>query len=267
MKFLTSILLSALTLTALPVGTAANEIRFSDGYNGSTYVKSESMTITYATKDVVEYSINGNVPVYYSDLSNCCANVAGAEVLGYYDRTYDNLIENFTAARVIRNKIFYNAPTQTVSDTIANLYNRMGTNSGSSGTTIIGFKNGLSSYVQDKGRQISYSSLGSYSKFNTNLYITNIENEIPAVLFMSKYKLVKANESSSSDEYSIAYYSGNHVLVGCGIKEVTYYGSNGQAVDTVKMLKVSTGYGVDGICYLELGDYGTIIDSYAVKIY
>ncbi len=148
------------------------EMTFADGYNGASWEKTVTESISYAYKDEETNSINGALPQYYSTTgyTNTCANVAGAIVLGFYDKTYDNLIENFTSTRVYRDKIFYSAQTQAVQQTIIQLYEDMETNTHEGGTTIDGFKNGLKKYVNRKGRNISYSQVVS----NSTVGLSNI---------------------------------------------------------------------------------------------
>lgn len=91
-------------------------IYYGDGYNGAIMTSTESGTITYSSKEETQYAINGGLPTYYdtSSRSQTCANVAGAIALGYYDKTYDELIPNFTSARVIRDRILYYPQTEAV---------------------------------------------------------------------------------------------------------------------------------------------------------
>lgn len=248
-----------------------DEMRFSDGYNGSTYERSEALSVSYATKEESETAINGNLPLYYNagSYTNTCANTAGAITLGYYDRTYTNLIENFTSARKIGNRIIYYAQSDEVQNVIDTLYVSMGTNSnGQSGTTISGFKNGLKSYVNGQGYSITYNGIGAYSSFSTTKYIDAITSEIPVTLFVSGYILANlTNEADNADTYKLDYYSGDHVVVGCGIKTVSYYNESGGLIKKYDFLKIASGYYLEGIKYLMLNDYVKIVDSYSIKIY
>lgn len=231
-KFLCSILVICLVISgSCFYNVQAEEMRFSDGYNGSTYERSETLPVSYATKEESETAINGNLPLYYNagNYTNTCANTAGAITLGYYDRTYTNLIENFTSARKIGNRIIYYSQSDEVQNVIDTLYVAMGTNAnGQSGTTISGFKNGLKSYVNGQGYSITYSGIGSYSSFDITKYTEAITSEIPVTIFVSGYILADlTNEADHSDTYKLDYYSGNHTVVGCGIKTVSYYNETG----------------------------------------
>lgn len=268
------LLLSAICITvSVPKVTNQSEpMYFSSGYNGSVYEGSSTEYISYATKTENEYAIKGGLPRYYNEgiKANTCANVAGAIALGYYDKTYDELIPNFKAARVIKDKVIYSAQTEAVQAVIDKLYVSMDTNSTSAGgTTIAGFKNGLKSYVNGQGRSISYSSVGQKDKINRQEYIDSVKSEQPIALFMSGYSLIPMtdfSETPTKDKLEIKHYSGNHVLIACGLKEVKYYNSNGSLSQTLTLFMVATGYKLDPIYYLDVRG-GSLIDSYSIDIH
>lgn len=158
MKKIASIVLSVLLLFPLIHIPESKEKTFGDGYNGASLESSVYTSIPFSTKEDEEISIEGGMPLYYntSSRTNTCANVAGAILLGYYDKTYDELIENFTAARVIRGKVLYAKQTQAVENVMARLYVTMKTNITEGGTTIRNFKTGQQTYVNEQGRNISY---------------------------------------------------------------------------------------------------------------
>lgn len=88
MKTVLSLLLTAFFACAVPTAyNADNEIRFSDGYEGSSYTGTSTETASYATKSVTESYISGDLPKYYNagTNTNACATVAGAIIVGYYD--------------------------------------------------------------------------------------------------------------------------------------------------------------------------------------
>ena len=272
-KFLCLFLSAVYVVVSVPNFTIQSEtMYFGSGYNGSVYEGSSTEYISYSTKSENEYAIKGGLPRYYDrgTNDNTCANVAGAIALGYYDKTYDELIPNFKAARVIKDKVIYSAPTEAVQAVIDKLYVSMETNGTSAGgTTISGFKNGLKSYVNDQGRSITYSSVGQNNKINRQAYIDSIEAERPVVLFMSGYSLLPVadfSDTSTRDKLEIKHYTGNHMLVACGLKEVKYYNSNGSLNQTLTLFIVSTGYSLDSICYLDVRG-GSLIDSYSINIY
>ena len=245
---------------------------FADGYNGSTYEGSSTEIIRYGTKTDIENSMKGALPKYHDSGTNdnACANVAGSIILGFYDKDYDELIPNFKAARVIRDKIIFATQTQAVQDVIDDLHIRMKTNETGKGTTVEDFKTGLRSYVDQQGRDITYNPLVSKEQLDINGYKNSVNNKKPIVLFVSKYTMIDLNsiqESNQTDTYTLLHYGGNHVLVGYGIREIVYYNSNGSLQEKVTLLTVATGYYQDPLAYVVLDDTMRIIDVYEVEIY
>ena len=111
MKRLAATLLSA--VFAVPVLSAPRAMTFA-GFNGASLDRTEFKSIEFSYKDDDEIAFYGAVP-QHSDTSgrlNTCANVAGAMVLGYYDKVYDSMIENFTSTRVIMGHVIYTPQTE-----------------------------------------------------------------------------------------------------------------------------------------------------------
>lgn len=272
MKRVLTVLMSTLILFLLFGGRVDSEMTFAGSYNGASLENSEEISINFAHKEDSEIKINGGLPNYYdrSDRTNSCANVAGAIVLGYYDKTYDELIENFSSARVIRDKILYAAQNAVVDDVIARLYITMKTNITEGGTTIANFKSGLQKYVNDQGLEISYSQVISNYSLNFNIYEDSIRQENPVVLFCSKYSLVSQmafTAESGKEEFTLQHYIGNHVLIGYGFRTIKYYDSFGNLVRQLNLLAVGTGMSYGYLGYVLLDDYGTLIDGYKINIF
>lgn len=275
MKILISLALAFLcsigTLPTIKKNTD-KPLYYGDGYNGAIMTGTETETITYASKDETEYAIKGGLPTYYDTSSRpkTCANVAGAIVLGYYDKTYDELIPNFTSARVIRDKILYNVQTEAVQAVVDSLYVKMETNVTSGGTSVAGFKNGLKKYVNEKGKNLSYSETGQNSQLNKTAFIQSIQNSHPVALFVSKYTLIPIMNfsiSSTEDKLNKTKFEGNHVLVSYGLKEVNYYNANGTLKRKLILLLVATGFYQEPLCYIELSSNSGMIESYSINVY
>lgn len=272
MKRFIAVLMSALVAISLFGVHSANEMTFADGYNGASLENSEKVTIEFARKADDEIIINGGLPKYSdgSSRENTCANTAGAIVLGYYDKTYDEIIANFSSARVIRDKVLYAAQSDAVDSVIARLYVTMKTNFTEGGTTIANFKSGLREYVNDQGLNISYSQVVSDYALNFNAYESSIRQEKPVVLFCSNYSLVSLtalDAESGTEVFTMQHYTGNHVLVAYGIRKINYYNASGKLINQLNLLAVATGFSYGAFGYILLDDYGTLIDGYNVKIY
>ena len=274
MKKFLSVFLSVLVLLCAVsmIPEVKAERFFADGFNGSTYEGSSTEIVDFARKDDEEVSIKGAVPKYSNIgvYQNTCANTAGAILLGYYEKSYDELIPNFKAARVIRDKVLFATQTDAVQKVIDELYVKMDTNNGGNGTTINGFKNGLRQYVDEKGRNIEYTSIVSNEDLSIERYKEAIEVNKPIVLFVSKYTMIPLTEiyqNDYSDKYNKKLYGGDHVLVAYGIREIQYYSSAGNLTKSTTLLMVATGYSQDPLVYVQIDDRMRIIDGYTVNIY
>lgn len=245
------------------------EQTYADGFNGSTFLYTEKETVSYSSKKESEVSISGGLPKYYSTFSNTndCAPVAGAIVLGYFDRQFDQLIPNFTAGRYIRDQFIYTAQNDTIVNLTNTLYGLMDTNTSGNGTTVNQFKNGLQEYAQSRGRTIGYSSVMNGS-LSVQEVIDSINSGNPIVIFVVGYALVSDNISSTTntDTYSKDIYGGAHTMVIGGVKTITYYNQSGSVVESKVLLDVYTGYATKLNCYMILNAYGNLDDAYSVKI-
>lgn len=201
MKVLICLIVSIVSIFSVtPLGAKSfdEQLYFGDGYNGAINTGSGTEYITYSKKEEVEYLINGGLPLYYdtSTRPKTCANVAGAIALGYYDKNYDELIPNFTSARVIRDKILYSVQTVAVQSVMDKLYGYMETNgTDDGGTSISGFKNGLKKYVNEQGRNLVYSGTLQNNQLVKPSFIEAIQSNKTVALFVSKYNLIPDRKS------------------------------------------------------------------------
>lgn len=248
------------------------EMTFADGFNGASLENSVFTSIPFSSKEDEEIVIEGGMPQYcnLSSRTNTCAPVAGAIVLGYYDKTYDELIENFTSARVIMGHVLYAAQTDAVDAAMARLYTSMKTNVTEGGTTVANFKEGLKAYVNEQGRNISYTQAISNEDIIESVCRQAIEEAHPIAMFVSKYTLISTaafDAEEGSEDFYQQRYVGNHTVVCYGLRTIRYYDAGGNLTEQLDLLKVGTGYGHSPIGYILIDDYGTLVDGYEVDIY
>lgn len=262
--------MSILMLLQVCILVQPAEQTYADGFNGSTYLYTEQETVSYYRKEESEVSISGGLPKYHSTFANPndCAPVAGAIVLGYFDRQFDQLIPNFTAGRYIRDRFVYTAQNDAVVNVMNTLYNLMDTNTSGNGTTVNQFKNGLQEYVQSRGRTVGYNNVMNGS-ISLQEVIDSINSGNPIVIFVVGYALVSASSINSTtyvDTFHKDIYGGAHTMIVSGVKIVTYYNQTGGVVDSKILLNVASGYRENGVCYMMLNAYGNLDDAYSVKI-
>lgn len=205
-----------------------DEIFYSDNSysdNGEFTIVTE--TLSYATKESSPiYRINSTFPNYYNKmLNNACANVAGANLIGYYDRYYENLIPNcVTGLKRGNNYNYFSMSTIStqISDLIHELYVRMGTNAPNLGTTQEGYKNGITSYVQSKNYNVEFASVMNSDNLNFNKVQQAINNGDPISLYLSGYNIVAINDNGINVELKKYLYTGNHIMIVYGYQILNY---------------------------------------------
>ena len=238
--------------------------------NGSTSW-TESETINYATKTTSYYRINRTYPEYFNsnlDLENTCANVAGSNIIGFYDRYYDELIPNCTVGYMGNRYYIYTGvatnPTQ-IQGVINDLYIRMSTNNPIAGTNQTQYKTGLSSYVASKGRNTTYNSVMTNGNFDLDKAIAQLNNGYPITLYLSGYNFTDIIDMGDHVLLSKTIYTGNHIAVAYGYQKISYYNADGSLIKTNIYLYVATGFSDDQLMYI-VNNNGTLNDAEAVKI-
>lgn len=243
-----------------------------DGFSNIGTQTTVTETFTYSTKETVTtIQINNTFPAYYntnSNLSNECACVAGANLIGYYDRYFENLIPNHSpgvkrGAGYLYNQMLVNKPLKQA--VIDDLYVRMGTNVSQSGTTQSGFQNGLSSYVQSKGYSISYSSIMSGSTLNIQSLIQSLNDKKPVALFLQGFNISQISDSNGTTTLTKNTFTGNHTVIVYGLTVVNYYDSTNTLVKVKTYLSVASGL-EDYTGYYILNNNGSIVGANAVEI-
>ena len=73
-------------------------------------------------------------------------------------------------------------------------------------------------------------------------------------------------KDSNTDELVMQYYGGDHVLIGYGIREISYFNADGSLKEQITFLKVATGYAQDALAYIRLDDRIRVIDGYTINI-
>ena len=237
--------------TAAPAAAEQSD-RYVGGELISTYASNE--TISYVSKQVVEDITTANgTPEYFavSGMQNGCGAVAGAIVVGFYDKYYGNLIPDWDS---YYSSGMYRIQNGTYVKTLLfDLYDRMQTNVVAEGVSETEFKNGLKSYVVDHGYNLQYTSLGAWNNFNYSTFKTAVNNNQPTVLFVRPSNIYLLAEHANEDVLTSGNISGNHVMVAYGYYEVKYTLSSGTRTD--KYLYVATGLSGTSSALYKIGSY------------
>ncbi len=228
-----------------------NEIYYCDDYSllNSVSVLSSSITeeIHYARKVEEKYLINDSFPNYYNtnnNLSNACANVAGANLIGYYDRYFENLIPNHSPGMQRPSGYIYQAMTTNMTlkqGVIDALYDKMKTNTISSGTSQTQYKSGLTSYIKEKGYNIDIVKTMNGSNLDLEKVNSQLRSGNPISLYLQGYNFSSVKDSGSVVTIDKSNYEGNHIIIVYGYEKVLYYDSNNNLVSTKIYLYTAPG--------------------------
>lgn len=229
-----------------------------------SFVRS-SETISYARKETAEYSIKGDLPNYTMiPDETICANIAGAILMGYYDRFNENLVPNYKTYNKIGSIIKYKPQKSEIDAVIKELYGLMRTDQEVEGTTFNGFQNGMKTYAQAHGSSYISEDIGN---LNFSKYKSAVESDTPVALFVLEYSLLDGcNSANNTDIITSAKNNSAHVVVGCGYKIDTYYNASGSVIAQRTYLYVASGLEGYNIKYLCLDGKSGIERAVSVKL-
>ena len=124
---------------------AQEEVFYRDSYDitydesGSSNAIIESLSVTYSTRTRDTYAQALKFPNYdYAPAVSACAAVAGANLVGFFDRYDENLIPNHSSGTAVGTTYIYSSEDSAVQAVIRELYSYMGTTA--TGTTEKKFK-------------------------------------------------------------------------------------------------------------------------------
>ena len=221
-----AILLAFVSVFGAWTGSNNTETRYADSLLYSTYANE---TVSYTRREVVgPVTTLGNCPFFtpLSDLTNACGAVAGAELVAFYDRYFPDLIPDWTPYYTSNNN-YRRQDSTYIPAVMRQLYTLMRTNVDDVGVSRTDFLNGLTSYFNSKGRQISYQSVKSGNTLDYNQCKNAIDNNKAIVLFTLPTNVYEVFISTNQDSIASVSISGAHIMVIYGYYEVRYYNSNG----------------------------------------
>ena len=234
-------------------------------YCGSGVTTEQSETISYSRKETETYNIKSAVPNYLSPAAGTsCANVAGAIIIGYYDRFCENLIPNCKTYINLGSIVKYTDLGKELNELIAELKDLMGTDKNTSGTTFSGYQQGMRTYVNNHSYTYSTEDLG---KLNFDKFKSAVQSDKPVAIFLSNYSiLTDSQDSGTSEIITNELNTIAHVVVGYGYKVDTYYNSNNAVIATRTYIKVASGIETYGLGYLCLDGKSKIENAISTKI-
>lgn len=182
----------------------ASNVAFADSVDESHYfgisdIVTSTETFSYSTKTTESYFINPSVPAYYDTLDRAymCAPVAGANLIGFYDRYFPNLVPDIATgyARGTRYNYYAMSRYETQLQSLINdLATRMGTNS--TGTNKSGFMTGLSSYVTSRNLNVTFTNI---TQEVTNAFVLDFDQ---AVAQLKTEIRLHSSQAASTSQHS-----------------------------------------------------------------
>lgn len=225
------------------------------------YSSSDTETIDFTNRAVDSNSTVSNVPLYYqtSDLDNACGATAGAIIIGFYDRYYQELIPNYSSYLEVIDRYLGNDSTY-IPTLMQELYTLMRINVDAPGVSMSECMDGLNDYVSDKNRTFSYTNVKTSNGININSYIASIDANKPVILFNGSTDIYIITHGSNSDTLVKSTISNNHVYVGYGYSIIRYYNSNGNFRTDIYLI-VACGFSTLTTGYLRVSSTATTVSN------
>lgn len=234
--------------------------------DGGTTTGGVTINIPYKSRTYNDYWMALSTPDYHtSPYVSSCACIAGANIVGYFDRYCPNLIPNFEPGYEYMGYYFYYGETNEITPVVTQLYSDMGTTA-SAGTTTAQFLSGMTKYANRAGYTFSYSSCMNGSNFNLSAAKNGMHNDRPIALFLTGYNVAAIGPLEGYDSIAYQLSAANHVMVGFGYYDITYTYDSG-AQETFNYIYVASGVGIRPEGYFNINYNTKINDAYAVSIY
>lgn len=236
-------------------------------YTGTTATNSVSETVTYARYEIEEGYAGQRCPQYYNmntSLTNTCAPVGGAIVVGFYDRYYTDLIPNVTPGFSYNGVYYYYTMATNTTATqgvINSLYSSMGTNSQEPGTSRAQYQAGLTSYVTAAGYHVTFTSVMNGGTLDNSSIMNYLSCGTLVTLYITNHNLCSVSFGDTSATYTIVSYTGLHIYIAYKYRLIKYYNSSNVNFRTDILLGVSTGFGGSASGWYYVGYSGTHLDD------
>lgn len=266
LEYLDGVYTDAESGTAIPdeiVEYLAEDALYGDGglSTGGTTVN-----IPYKSRTENEYWMALSTPDYCtSPYVSSCACIAGANVVGFFDRYCPELITDFEPGYEYMGYYFYYGEKDRITSVVTQLYSDMGTTA-SAGTTTAQFLSGMKKYANRAGYNFGYSSCMSGSSFNYTAAKNGMQNNRPIALFLTGYNVAAIGPLEGYDSIAYVLSAANHVMVGFGYYEINYTYDSG-AQETFNYIYVASGVTIRPTGYFNINYNTKINDAYAVSIY
>lgn len=228
--------------------------------------KIASTTIEYNYRTVDWNYTPGYVPYFtqVSGMSNACGAVAGAEIVAFYDKYYENLIPGwvsyYPASGVYRFQDSVYVPA-----VMWELYDLMQTNVKDVGVSEQEFVDGLKAYINNHGYSVNMQNVVSGSSIDYQACKNAINNNKVIALLSHAGDVYDLKEYSGHDTVTPINIAGSHIMVAYGYYEINYYNSNNNLFRTDMYLEVATGLSIPQTALYKVNPHN-LSSAYIVNI-
>lgn len=242
-------------------------IKASSYYSGGAVFTYSSEYVYYSGKSQNLKRLAALHPAVYniSNVANGCSPLAGASIIQYWDKDYENLIPNYTAYMMVSTAVAYKASDTTMDGVAQQLAVDMGTNVGKEGTTVSGFKSGIKTYCQRQGYSVSYTSCMTLGNFNYTKTKAQLDQNYPIALFMQDYTVTDLFNKDGYDFLDDMHSNGTHTMAAFGYREITYTLTDG-GTRSDNYLLVSSGFDNRPRAHVNVKQTDNINDAFSVVV-
>lgn len=197
--------------------------------------------IEFSSRTIEEYYTPGDFPYFEPEIgmSNACGAVAGAEIVSFYDKYFDDLIPGWDACYPngryrVQDKVYIPA-------LMWDMYELMQTNVNAPGVNEQEFLNGLKAYINGKGHSVSYNNIVNGSNFDFETYKSELHNNKVTALLAHAGDVYFVSQNDTQDKIVPINIAGSHIMVAFGYDIYRYYDANGNLFRTDYYLEVAMG--------------------------
>ena len=260
------LVLCAAAVVSVPQQAMAQTEYFATEFNGASDFVNKTFDITYTNRSKYDQALALRTPSYVISGATCVP-IAGANILGFYDRYYTELIPNFDPGIVYGGTHYmYKSADSNVTAATMQLAADMGLkNPATEGATIDDFKTGFVKYCNRKSLNVSFESTMQNKSFSYASAKAQLDAGKPVIIFCSGFNLALISQLDNSDSIVLRTCVDTHAMTVFGYTEITYTLSNGSTrLDTY--LYVASGVLSQPSAYVYMGSDITIDDAYAITI-
>jgi len=224
-----------------------------------------SERIYFVNRTAAVHNLAHTTPAYIAlNLIAACVPTTGANLIGYWTRFFPSLVPGFVPGRYTLGLYLYHVNPAGAQPIIQELFNRMGT--GTEGTNIPQFRSGMTSFVNARGRNISFTSTMNGNNFNFTAAQQQLRNGRPLAIFAMGFSIADIQQGNGVDGVGYWISTGNHAMAGFGYNVITYTLHNGTQ-RTDRFIRVATGVGARPTAFFNVNFQTQIYQAYAVQIF